>query len=279
MSSNSQAEGRSGGRGSVKSCLRTLEVLEYFMRTGIPARTIEISEALGIPNSSADEILRTLASTGYLSYNQSTKLYAPSYKIVANAFAIEHSFFGSGSINEVMEEMRRETGGSVFVTQQNDCWSESVAEMSGGWAAKPDVEPYYSAEMICFQRNSWRPSTNFTAAMLAQQSNVDIIQLATRTQRLGLGPNGPTLMKHLVDRISQTRARGFALCRRNATIPVDSIAMPLRVPHSVASYAIGVVGDPLFVNDNDVRRMLSSMQSVVFRYNDRIRRNERISVQ
>lgn len=279
MSSNSQAEGKSGGRGSVKSCLRTLEVLEYFMSTGIPARTIEISEALGIPNSSADEILRTLASTGYLSYNQSTKLYAPSYKIVANASAIEQSFFGSGNINEVMEEMRRETGGSVFVTQQNDCWSESVAEMSGGWTMAAKGERYYHDEMICFERNSWRPSTNFTAAMLAQQSNVDIIQLATRTQRLGLGPKGPTLMKHLVDRISQTRARGFALCRRNATIPVDSIAMPLRVPHGVASYAIGVVGDPLFVNDNDVRQMLSGMQSVIFRYNDRIRRNGMVSVQ
>ncbi len=279
MSANSQAEGRSGGRGSVKSCLRTLEVLEYFMKSGEPARTIEISEALGIPNSSADEILRTLASTGYLTYSQATKLYAPSYKLVANASSIEQSFFGSGRINEVMEDMRRETGGSVFVTQQNDCWSESVAEMSGGWAAKPDAEPYYSTEMICFQRNSWRPGTNFAAAMLAQQSNVDIIQLATRTQRLGLGPKGPTLMKHLVDRISTTRARGFALCRRSATIPVDSIAMPLRVPHGVASYAIGVVGDPLFSNDNDVRQMLSGMQAVIYRYNDRIRRNGAVSIQ
>ncbi len=279
MSSKSQTEGRSGGRGSVKSCLRTLEVLEYFMNSGEPARTIEISEALGIPNSSADEILRTLASTGYLSYSQATKLYAPSYKIIANASSIEQSFFGAGRINEVMEDMRRQTGGSVFVTQQNDCWSESVAEMSGGWAAKPDTEPYYSTEMVCFERNSWRPSTNFTAAMLAQQSNVDIIQLATRTQRMGLGPAGPTLMKHLVDRISTTRARGFALCRRSATIPVDSIAMPLRVPHGVASYAIGVVGDPLFGNDNDVREMLSGMQSVIYRYNDRIRRRTTVSVQ
>jgi hypothetical protein len=55
--------------------------------------------------------------------------------------------------------------------------------------------------------------------------------------------------------------------------------MPLRVPHAVASYAIGVVGDPLFENDNDVRRMLSAMQSVVFRYNDSLRRSQTTSVQ
>jgi DNA-binding IclR family transcriptional regulator len=151
--------------------------------------------------------------------------------------------------------------------------------MSGGWKAAPDATPSYPTEMVCFERNSWRPSTNFTAAMLAQQSNVDIIQLATRTQRLGLGPKGPTLMKHLVDRIAQTRSRGFSICRRSRSQPVDSIAMPLRVPHGVASYAIGVVGDPLFQSDNDVRQMLSGMQAVLFRYNDGIRRRKTISIQ
>jgi hypothetical protein len=153
-----------------------VEVLEFFMKKGAPARTIEISEALGVPNSSADEILRTLAAVGYLTYNQATKLYAPSYKIVANASSIEDSFFGSGRVHEVMEDMRRETGASVFVTQQNDCWSENVAEVAGGWQARPDAAPVYPAEMVCFERNSWRPGTNFAAAMLAQQSNVDIIQ-------------------------------------------------------------------------------------------------------
>lgn len=279
MGSGSQAEGRSRGRGSVKSCLRTLEVIEYFMNAGVPARTVEISEALGIPNSSADEILRTLAATGYLTYNSANKLYAPSYKIVANASSIERSFFGDGRIAEIMEDMRRETGATVYVTQQNDCWSESIAETLGEWKAAPDVVPNYPTEMICFERNSWRPSTNFAAAMLAQQSNVDIIQLATRTQRLGLGPKGPTLMKLLVDRVAQTRSRGFSLCRRNRSQPVDSIAMPLRVPHGVASYAIGVVGDPLFASDNDVRQMLLGMQSVIFRYNDGLRRRKTISIQ
>lgn len=280
MSSDSlSGESRSRGRGSVKSCLRTLDVLEYFMQARTPARTIEISEALGIPNSSADEILRTLASSGYLSYNHASKLYAPSYKLVSNAHAIENSFFGSGRVQTIMEELRRETGATVFLTQQNDYWLESVAELAGAWTIIPGKEPKYGTEMICFDRNSWRPGTNFAAAMLAQQSNIAIMQLATRTQRITVGPKGPTLMKNLVDRIAQTRSRGFALCRRKQNIPVDSIAMPLRVPHAVASYAIGVVGDPLFTNDNDVRRMLSAMQSVIFRHNDAMRQTGTHSLQ
>lgn len=266
-------DGKARSRGSVKSCLRTLEVLEYFMQAGLPARTIEISEAIGIPNSSADEILRTLAMRGYLSYNPGTKLYSPSYKLISSANTIESRFFGSGRVARIMEELRRETGASVFLTQQNDCWSESISELPGAWQPRPDDEPVWSSELICFERNSWLPATNFAAAILAQQSNVAIVQLATRTQNLGLGPKNPTLMKDLVDRIGNTRSRGFSLCRRRGNIPVDSIAMPLRVPHAVVSYAIGVVGDPLFENDNDVRRMLSAMQSVIFRYNDDLRRS------
>lgn len=264
-------DGKLRGRGNVKSCLRTLDVLEFFMRARAPARTIEISEVLGIPNSSADEILRTLAMAGYLSYNQTTKLYSPSYKIIANATAIESAFFGGSRVAEIMEAMANATGATVFLTQQNDCWAESVAEVAGAWIAAPDDPQRYPSEMICFARNKWLPATNFSAAMLAQQSNVAIIQLATRTQRLGLGPGNPALMKNLVDRIARTRSSGFALCRRKPHIPVDSIAMPFRVPHAVSCYAIGVVGDPLFENDNDVREMLSTMQSVMFRYKDGMR--------
>lgn len=266
------AQGRAEGRGSVKSCLRTLEVLEYFVRNRAPARTIEISEALNIPNSSADEILRTLAGAGYLSYSPTTKLYAPSYKLVSNVYAIERSFFGSGEISDLLREMQAETGATVYLTHQNDCWVESVAEMPGAWT-QSDVEPGYPTEMVWFSHNSWRPGTNFAAAMLAQQSNVAIIQLATRAQRLGLGPQGPTLMKNLVDRVSRTRTQGFALCRKSASVPVDSIAMPLHIPHAVASYAVGVVGEPLFENDNDVRRMLSAMQAVIYRRSDSLRRS------
>ena len=262
----SQEQLRSCGRGSVKSCLRTLEVLEFFMLSKAPARTIEISQALEIPNSSADEILRTLAATGYLNYDQVSKLYAPSYKIIANISAIEESFFGGGQVTELMNALRRETGATIFLTQQNDCWMESVAELHGSWTP-PNSEPPYPSEMVFFDRRVWRPGTNFAAAMLAQQTNVAIIQLATRMQRLGLGPKEPSLMKNLVDGIAQTRGQGYALWRRNSVVPVDSIAMPLRVAAAVSPYAIGVVGDTLFNNDNDVRAMLSAMRSIIFQHN------------
>lgn len=262
---------RSSGRGGVKSCQRTLEVIEYFIRTGAPARTVEISATLEIPNSSADEILRTLSSGGYLSYNFETKLYAPSYKLVASVGAIERSFFGDGSVAEMLKNMQAETGATVFLTHQNDCWAEHVAEREGGWNLRRE-KPEYPMEMVSFANSNWRPGTNFAGAMLAQKSNVAIIQLVSRAQRIGLGPTGPASMKSLVDRVARTRARGFALCRRGPSSPVDSIAIPLPIPNGTVPYAVGVVGDPLFENDNDVRKMVAAMRSVAFSHIHSMRR-------
>ncbi len=270
-SSDADVAARSGKRNAVKSCLRALDVIEYFTDASQPLRTIDISEALQIPNSSADEILRTLAASGYLSYNHVSKRYAPSYRLVATARGIERGFFGGECIHDLLNDLRRETGATVFLTLQNDCWVQSVAEIRGSWLvslAKPD----YPTEVIRYDHDRWRPGTNFAAAMLAQKSNIEIIELAKRAQQIGLGPKGPALMKSLVDRVARTRAQGFAMCRRGEHAPVDSVAVPLYIPQSVTPYAVGVVGDALFASEGDGKRMAAAMRGVIARHSEALYR-------
>lgn len=259
---------RSVNQSGVKSCLRALDIVHYFTRHDAPARTIDISEALGIPNSSADEILRTLATMGYLTFNRETKRYVPSYKLVATGRSIERNFFGGNYIGELLSEIKKETGATVYVTFQNDCWVENVAEMRGRWVT-PDDEIDFPTEVILYDKDRWQPATNFAAAILAQHSNVEIIKLVTRAQQLGLGPSGPSLMKYLVDRIAQIRAKGFALCRRN-DIVLDSIAVPLQLPNAVSPHAVGIVSEKLFESEGDIKRMASAMQAAVMRHRERL---------
>ena len=80
-------------------------------------------------------------------------------------------------------------------------------------------------------------------------------------------------MKNLIDRVSRTRVLGYALCRRDKRAPVDSIAMPLPLLYGVASHAVGVVGDPLFHSDADVRQVVSAMRAVINRHSDGLRRS------
>lgn len=273
-----RASARSAAQGGVKSCLRALDIVAYFTEYDAPARTIDISEALGIPNSSADEILRTLAAMGYLTFNRETKRYVPSYKLVATGRSIERNFFGGNFIGDLLNEIKHETGATVYVTFLNDCWVENVAEMPGRWMP-PNDQIDFPTEVIHYDHDRWKPSTNFAAAILAQHSNVEIIKLVTRAQKLGLGPSEPSLMKYLVDRIAQIRAKGFALCRRN-DIVLDSIAVPLQLPNAVSPHAVGIVGRNLFESESDIKQMASAMQAAVMHHRDRLyRASESFSVQ
>ena len=254
--------------GGVKSCSRALDVLQFFASTGVPARAIDVSAALGIPNSSADEILRTLTAGGYLSFHRATKRYAPSYNLPAMAQDIKRNFFGGDDLSEMLTDLRTETGATVYLTLQNDCWVESVAEIQGGWT-QDDGEPGYSNELLTYEGDRWLPGTNFAAAMLAQQSNVEIIDLAMRAQKLGLGPSGPCLS--LVRRVAKTRARGFSVYRRSQKAALDSIAIPLRMSRLSAPYAVGIVGKQLFEKDDEIMPMVRTMQAVVSRHSVRFR--------
>jgi len=259
---------RAAGGGGVKSCSRALDVLHFFASTGAPARTIDVSGALKIPNSSADEILRTLTAGGYLSYHRPTKRYAPSFKLPALAQDIKRSFFGGDGMTEMLNDLRVETGATVYLTLQNDCWVESVAEIEGEWKLD-DGEVDYPNELLTYEGDRWLPGTNFAAAMLAQQSNVEIIDLAMRAQKLGLGPSGPCLS--LVRRVARTRARGFSVYRQTDKAALESIAIPLRMSRQAAPYAVGIVGKRLFENDGDVMPIVRSMQAVIRRHSARMR--------
>lgn len=60
----------------VKSAVRTVELLEYLAaRHDEPARLREISDALGVPRSSAHALLRTLVSQGWVRSDNSGTLY------------------------------------------------------------------------------------------------------------------------------------------------------------------------------------------------------------
>ena len=250
----------------VKSAARTIEIIEYFTTITQPVRTREISEALSIPNSSVDEILRTLAAKGFLSFNRRTKRYAPSYKIVGMAQAIERGFFGGDCVRELLNDLRRETGASVYLTSQNDCWVENVAAVEGSWKAPDGEESNFRRELLFFDGAGWAPSTNFAGAMLTLRSNVEIIDLAVRSQEMGLAPKSQCAMNDLIEKVKRIRYRGFALCRRDDAVKVESIACPMHLPQSDAPMAVGLLGDKLLEHERSANELARTMQQLIARH-------------
>jgi len=250
-------------RSGVKSAVRTIEILEFFTQNARPARTSEISDSLDLPNSSADEILRTLANLGYLAFDRQSKLYAPSYKLIGMIRAIESGFFGGDRLRRLLEDLKIETGGSIHMTAQNDCWLESVAQVQGAWDEPTDTDIYARWQLVSFSGGGWQPGTNFAGALLTLQSNGEIIELAVRSQAKGIAPKGQFVMHDLIERVRRIRTRGYSVCRRDDEIKVDSLACPMRIPGSNLPVAVGVLGNNLLDSEQSARKLAMAMHGVI----------------
>jgi DNA-binding IclR family transcriptional regulator len=69
------AEASAEARGSVKSARRVLSILELLGANANGLKFPEIAEALGLPKSSLHALLSTMHSTGWISFDASTRTY------------------------------------------------------------------------------------------------------------------------------------------------------------------------------------------------------------
>jgi DNA-binding IclR family transcriptional regulator len=255
-----------GKRLSSRSAARAFDVMEYFIRTGRPARTSEVSASLGIPNSSVDELLKTMAIKGYLAFNKDSHRYSPSYRLMELMHGLERRFFGDGRLRKLLNRLRIETGGTVIMTAQNDCWLESIAQVQGPWRTPPPSQTDKTWPIIQFNEHGWQPATNFAAALLSLHSNSGIIDLAVHTQAMGLAPKGNFRMHELIEHVHQIRSQGYALCHRDEVMPVSSVACPMRIPGTDVAVAIGVLSNDLLDDDVSARKIAMVTRQVIYHH-------------
>lgn len=93
----------------------------------------------------------------------------------------------------------------------------------------------------------------FAAALLANKTNIEVMELAERARQLGRIPSSATTMKQLIDIIDNVRRRGFALCRRHDEIEVESIAVSMGIEKSKMPLAVGIRGVDIFSADTKKR--------------------------
>ncbi|WP_249025655.1 helix-turn-helix domain-containing protein [Erythrobacter sanguineus] len=85
-------------RTKVKSASRTLEVLELFMEERRPLRLNEIYKALGYPQSSATNLLKSMLVMGYLNYNRANMTYLPTMRVSALGNWLPQAIYREGGL-------------------------------------------------------------------------------------------------------------------------------------------------------------------------------------
>jgi len=111
---------------TVKSALRAVEILEFFMHERRPRAMSEIGLALGYPPSSATVLLKTLVGLGYLNFDRRTRLYFPTPKVTSLGDWIPSALFGSSRVLEAMQDVHAATGETVAIGTTTDVYLQYV---------------------------------------------------------------------------------------------------------------------------------------------------------
>lgn len=101
---------------AIKSAHRALEILEYFDRGHRTATVMEMSRALGYPQSSTSELLRYLTRLGYLYYNRYRRTYTPTARVALLGSWVEPSLFRGGAVIRALDHVAECVGETVTLS-------------------------------------------------------------------------------------------------------------------------------------------------------------------
>ena len=111
------AEPASRGEG-VKSADRAMAILEFFRDTRRPATARELADALAMPRSSTNVLLRSLIAGGYLRYDEAPAAYFPTLRVFQLGGWLIDGFINHPRIDAAMRRLSEATGETVCLWMQ-----------------------------------------------------------------------------------------------------------------------------------------------------------------
>lgn len=218
---------------AIKSAQRTLAVFEYFQAHRRAATVGEIADALGMPQSSASMLLKSLLSLGYLDYAAATRKFRPTYRVAVLGSWLHTSLFDRGPLTDIAEALGRETRETASLGLQNGPHMQYVHIVES-------IEPV----QLNIRVGTLRPMT--CAAMgrvlLVPKKDPEIRAIVRRNNADATDDAHRVLEREFMAEIEEIRRQGYAESRGKMTPGANTIAMLVPLPSDATPLAIGVGG-------------------------------------
>lgn len=217
---------------TVKSAMRTLDILELLVSQGRPLAAHEIASALVIPVSSLSYLLTTLAERGYV--ERIGRRYAPGRGLarLQPSVAADDLVARAGPIVRSLRLRLNETAG-FFVPRG---WEvEAAVSEIGTHALRYTLEVGRRAPMHAFAAGK---------AVLASFGEAELATYFAESDREAFTPKTLTGEAELRAELDEVRRTGFARTREEHTPGIHGVARVVRVDDRIAgaiSVAIPVV--------------------------------------
>lgn len=229
-------------RRTVKSSMRTFEVLELFRKQRRPLKLQEIHEALEMPQSSATTLLKSMTLAGYLNYDRSARTYLPTTKVSALGSWLPGFIHQDHRVCGLIHEMQLQTDETVSLVGQNDLFVQYLIVRQPKHEHKAPPPSGYLRMMV---------DSIAGIALMSAMSDREIEKLYRLSTYYELdkredfypmsdGPHGA--LADIMAEIRWVRQVGYSYRTGHPTPDLAGIAMSLQASAQGVPLAIGVGG-------------------------------------
>lgn len=220
-------------RRAVKSASRTFGVLELFMEQRRPLRLNEIYLALGYPQSSATNLLKSMVMGGYLNYNRSTRTYLPTTRVSALGSWLPGFIHADGEYRALVDEIQWKTDETVGLITQNDLFIQYIILREPGHEHK--MVPAVGTMRLMVDASAG-------LALMSRMTDRQIDKICRYTNYYELGDDARVSVEDTMAEIRWIRHTGYCYRANKPSPEVSSISFTLDEDLHGIPLAIGVGG-------------------------------------
>jgi len=228
----------------VKSCVRTITLLEYFSEIQRPVTINEITTKLNIPQSSASNLVSSLVNMGVLFRLENRREFVLTLRVSFLTNWTQDYFALQNRISAHIKSFRNNIKETVILAMRNGIYSQYLAVETGNNELVQDVAPGHSWPLI-HTATGW--------SLLSSEDDIETGKII----RKSLADDKISQVQKKCDvkpikAIKQTLERGYALSTGEVTQGLAGIAVPLPRFGAHPPLAIAIAGSRSHIARNEI---------------------------
>ena len=228
---NDNAEISPNPGGVVKSASRTLAILESFQNWKRPAGAREIARSLEMPRSSANALLASLVTLGYLWFEPKNATYFPTLKVGLLGDWLIGSIRRDRALGSILQEISSATGETVSIAMRAGFDMQFVTIFPSTFPVALNIEEGAPAPLF---------ESAVGMAWLASQESGEVEDLLTTYNKRPRSK--PVVLADLKRKISEVGAKGAAVAYDKVLPDTGAIGLAYPRPVQGQTVVIGVAG-------------------------------------
>lgn len=240
----------------VKSVGRVLGVLELFKKRRTPMTATEICNQLQLPKSSANALLKSLVTLGYLSLNSPSKYYYPTLAVTHLGDWLPGKLFGSAETLNLLEDVHSETQETVTLSMPNGLSMQFVTVLPSTFPISLNLHEGFLTPLF---------GSGVGTAQLSTRSDEEIARLFKQANRRATGSTRKVDIKQVMADVEEARTRGYAEAYDYVSSDSGAIAMPIPRGEVDRNLVVAVGGLSARIRDRKdliIRTMRRALRSV-----------------